>query len=106
MTRTNIMQITAVERLRILPLLCALVCSFLCVATAQNPTKTDSDRSRLPAVRLDGNYFSRDGHRFIPVGANWVPAVKAMQWPTEWDPKAIEADFARMHAVIFPTSGM
>src|ERR1035438_5418287 len=54
----------------------------------------------LPAVRLEGNYFSRDGHRFIPVGANWVPAKAAMQWPTQWDPKAIEADFARMHEQI------
>src|SRR5208337_5605915 len=50
---------------------------------------------RLPAVRLDGNYFTREGHRFIPVGANWVPAKAAMEWPYEWDPKAIEADFAR-----------
>ena len=47
-------------------------------------------------MHLDGNYFSDDGHRFIPVGANWVPAKAAMQWPTQWDPKAIEADFARM----------
>lgn len=59
--------------------------------------------SRLPAVRLEGNYFSHDGRRFIPVGANWVPAIKAMQWPTEWDPKAIEADFARMHQLAFNT---
>ncbi len=62
-----------------------------------------SGESRLPAVRLDGNYFSRDGHRFIPLGANWVPAKAAMQWPTQWDPKAIEADFARMHELGFNT---
>ena len=62
-----------------------------------------SAESRLPAVHLDGNYFSRDGHRFIPVGANWVPAKAAMQWPTQWDPKAIEADFARMHELGFNT---
>jgi endo-1,4-beta-mannosidase len=91
------------QRAGILQLLCALISLFLSAATGQQPQKTDSDRSRLPAVRLDGNYFSRDGHRFIPVGANWVPAVKAMQWPTEWDPKAIEADFARMHALGFNT---
>ena len=59
--------------------------------------------SGLPAVHLDGNYFSHDGHRFIPVGANWVPAKAAMQWPTQWDPKAIEADFARMHELGFNT---
>ncbi len=57
----------------------------------------------LPAVRLEGNYFSREGHRFIPVGANWVPAKAAMQWPTQWDPAAIEADFARMHELGFNT---
>ena len=57
----------------------------------------------LPAVRLDGNYFSREGHGFIPVGANWVPAKAAMEWPYEWDPKSIEADFARMHELGFNT---
>ena len=45
--------------------------------------------------------FPANGHRFIPVGANWVPAKAAMQWPTQWDPKAIEADFARMHELGF-----
>jgi endo-1,4-beta-mannosidase len=80
------------------------------VSVAQQPERaeqersiTDSRESRLPAVHLDGNYFSRDGHRFIPVGANWVPAKAAMQWPTQWDPKAIEADFARMHELGFNT---
>jgi len=53
--------------------------------------------AKLPRVRLDGNYFSRDGHRFIPVGAHWVPAKAGMQWPVQWDPKDIEADFAKMH---------
>jgi endo-1,4-beta-mannosidase len=57
----------------------------------------------LPAVHLDGQYFVRDGKRFIPVGANWVPAKAAMQWPTQWDPKAIEADFAYMHELGFNT---
>ena len=56
---------------------------------------------QLPAVRLDGNYFLRDGHRFIPVGANWVPAKAAMEWPYAWDPKSIEADFVRMHDLGF-----
>jgi len=58
---------------------------------------------QLPAVRLDGNYFSRQGHRFIPVGANWVPAKAAMEWPYQWDPQSIEADFARMHEMGFNT---
>jgi endo-1,4-beta-mannosidase len=79
------------------------------LAAAQ--TKTDPahaqaaslDGSRLPSVRLEGNYFSKNGRRFIPVGANWVPAKAAMQWPTQWDPKAIEADFVRMHELGFNT---
>jgi endo-1,4-beta-mannosidase len=52
---------------------------------------------KLPPVHLDGQYFTRDGKRFLPVGAHWVPAKAAMQWPVEWDPKDIEADFAKMH---------
>ena len=53
--------------------------------------------TRLPAVHLDGSYFSVDGKRFLPVGAHWVPAKAAMQWNVDWDPKDIEADFAKMH---------
>jgi len=56
-----------------------------------------SAAQKLPAVHLDGTYFTRDGKRFIPVGAHWVPAKAAMQWPVQWDPKDIEADFAKMH---------
>ena len=55
----------------------------------------------LPAVHLDGTYFTREGKRFMPVGAHWVPAKAAMQWPTRWDPKDIEADFAKMHELGF-----
>lgn len=51
----------------------------------------------LPEVRLSGNYFEQGGKRFLPVGVNWVPAKAAMQWPYQWDPVAIEADFAQMH---------
>lgn len=47
-------------------------------------------------VRLDGNYFSRSGQRFLPVGVHWVPARAAMHWPVQWDPAEIEADFAQM----------
>ena len=53
--------------------------------------------SPLPAVQFDGTYFVRDGKRFIPVGAHWVPARAAMEWPTDWNPRDIEADFAKMH---------
>jgi endo-1,4-beta-mannosidase len=57
----------------------------------------------LEPVRLEGNYFSRGGRRFISVGANWVPAVKGMQWPYQWDPVSIEHDFAGMHDLGFNT---
>jgi len=72
-------------------------------STAQASPAESSSSAGLPAVHLEGNYFSHDGRRFIPVGANWVPAKAAMQWPTQWDPKAIEADFARMHELGFNT---
>jgi len=72
-------------------------------AGGESTEQTGSQNSRLPAVRLDGNYFSHDGHSFIPVGANWVPAQAAMEWPYDWNPKAIEADFARMHEMGFNT---
>ena len=57
----------------------------------------DGPNSKLPAVHLDGGYFSANGKRFVPVGAHWVPAKAAMQWNVDWDPKDIEADFAKMH---------
>src|SRR6202008_1067846 len=50
----------------------------------------------LSQVHLDGTYYVRNGNRFVPVGAHWVPAKAAMQWPVQWDPKDIDADFARM----------
>jgi len=69
---------------------------------SKRPTTSSGQNSastRLPPVHLDGTYFAlvRDGKRFIPVGAHWVPAKAAMEWPTQWDPKDIEADFAKMH---------
>ena len=73
-----------------------VACSLLGVILATNALAQEPV-AKLPRVRLDGNYFSRDGHRFIPVGAHWVPAKAAMQWPVQWDPKDIEADFAKMH---------
>lgn len=57
----------------------------------------------LPAAQLDGNYFSRGGHRFLVLGAHWVPAKAAMQWPLQWDPQDIEADFAQMQRMGFNT---
>ena len=95
------MRIKAAQRSRVLPLLSGVLCLCFSTGAAQQAAQTNTDQSRLPAVQLDGNYFSRNGHRFIPVGANWVPAKAAMQWPTQWDPNAIEADFARMHELGF-----
>lgn len=57
----------------------------------------------LPKASLDGNYFSRDGRNFLVVGAHWVPAKAAMQWPTQWDLKDVEADFAKMKELGFNT---
>ncbi len=62
-----------------------------------NPTAS----SKLPPVHLDGTYFSAKGRRFLPVGAHWVPAKAAMQWNVDWNPKDIEADFAKMHELGF-----
>ena len=90
----------------------SLLCGVFCgsnfappAALAQQPTKTDASAQAhgvaasapLPVVKVDGNYFSAGGKRFVPVGVNWVPAKAAMEWPYQWDPAAIEADFAQMH---------
>jgi beta-galactosidase len=76
----------------------ALATQLTANANLQATGKTgERNSSRLPEVYLDGAYFTRNGRRFIPVGAHWVPAKAAMQWPLQWDPKDIEADFAKMH---------
>jgi endo-1,4-beta-mannosidase len=72
---------------------CALLI-FSSVVAAQEQTDAGS---KLPPVHLDGTYFTANGKRFLPVGAHWVPAKAAMQWNVDWDPKDIEADFAKMH---------
>jgi len=55
----------------------------------------------LTWVTLSGNYLETAGRRFIPIGVNWVPARAGMQWPFEWDPASIEADFAKMQELGF-----
>jgi endo-1,4-beta-mannosidase len=57
----------------------------------------------LSSVTLTGTYFSANGRRFIPVGAHWVPAEAALQWPYQWDEAEIEADFAKMRDLGFNT---
>lgn len=60
-------------------------------------------RSALPAVTLEGNYFSKGGHRFVVIGTNWVSAQAGLLWPVHWDARAIEADFAMMSRMRFNT---
>ncbi len=55
----------------------------------------------LPPVSFDGQYFITNGKRFLPVGAHWVPAKAALQWPYQWDEVDIEADFAKMQDLCF-----
>jgi len=71
------------------PTLLLLVFAFSQIASAQG--------DKLPQVSMVNGHFTANGKPFIPVGAHWVPAKAAMQWPTQWDPKDIEADFAKMH---------
>jgi beta-galactosidase len=96
----------AVQNMRILRLtgIGTLACCVLLLLQTPvfgqkaSPTATaTASVKKLPPVHLDGQYFMRDGKRFLPVGAHWVPAKAAMQWPVQWDPKDIEADFAKMH---------
>jgi len=93
-----------------LSLICGVCCTSnfaLFSGSAQQLAKPDTSAQApavqmsapLPAVKLDGNYFSAGGKRFLPVGVNWVPAKAAMQWPYQWDAAEIEADFAQMHAL-------
>ncbi|MEW5960934.1 MAG: beta-galactosidase [Chloroflexota bacterium] len=57
----------------------------------------------LHPVTLNGNYFSANGKRFMPIGAHWVPAKTGLEWPYRWDPADIEADFAKMKDLGFNT---
>src|ERR1700746_2953919 len=70
---------------------------IICFSQETVAAKKVDSRPQLPWVHLDGTYFTRNDKRFIPIGAHWVPAKAAMQWPVEWDPKDIEADFKKMH---------
>ena len=56
----------------------------------------------LPAT-LQKSYFTKNGRRFLPVGAHWVPARAALQWPLQWDPADIEADYVKMRELGFNT---
>src|SRR5262249_18837880 len=86
------------------PLVAVALAALFAVAASRNlAAETAAASDRLPAVQPDGNYFMRDGHRFLVLGAHWVPAKAAMQWPLQWDPQDIEADFAQMARMGFNT---
>ncbi len=98
------MQRNALVRLTEVAISCLCVIALLSAdafaAKMHAPLAERADQSgdlRLPEVHLDGQYFVRKGRRFLPVGAHWVPAKAAMQWAAQWDPRDIEADFAKMH---------
>lgn len=57
----------------------------------------------LQPASIDGVYFTHSGRRFLPIGAHWVPAKAALQWPIRWDPADIEADFAKMQDLGYNT---
>ncbi len=57
----------------------------------------------LSPVTIAGNYFSRAGRQFMPIGAHWIPAKAGLQWPLQWDEAEIEADFAKMREMGFNT---
>ena len=57
----------------------------------------------LAPVSISGNYFVRNGQRFLPVGAHWVPAKTGLGWPVEWDEADLEVDFAKMAELGFNT---
>ena len=94
-------QVNTMKRIRLTFLIIVAVMlgnSLVCAGQAAHEAAAPvAAAKKLPAVHLDGQYFVRDGKRFLPVGAHWVPAKAAMQWPVQWDPKDIEADFAKMH---------
>ncbi len=83
--------------LRALPtLLFAWALMGVALQVRAEPATGTHGASDLPRVTLDGNYFSRQGKRFVVVGTNWVSAKSGLLWPVEWDPRALDADFAAM----------
>src|SRR5579872_13613 len=87
---------------------CLGVCLCQAARAADAPPKPEASpgvaaAARLPPARLDGDYFSAAGRRFLVLGAHWVPAKAGLQWPLQWDPRDIEADFARMAQMGFNT---
>lgn len=46
-------------------------------------------------------YFQDDGGRFIAVGAHWIPADSALEWPLRWNPDSLRVDFEKMRDIGF-----
>ena len=82
---------------------CLLAATLASVARGATEPPANKGAARLPRVQLEGNYFAQGGHRFLVTGAHWVPAVTGLQWPLQWKPQEIEADFARMAQMGFNT---
>jgi len=57
----------------------------------------------LSPVACKDHYLLRDGKRFIPIGAHWVPAKTGLHWPIAWDAADLEADYAKMKDLGFNT---
>jgi endo-1,4-beta-mannosidase len=89
----------AVKRVLLTAALSILVALF--VAGSPGSAEQSGEPVGLRRCHLDGTYFSRDGKRFIPVGAHWIPARTGLQWPLLWNPPEIEADFAKMQELGF-----
>jgi len=80
-----------------------IVLGFPSAALSQAIPSGPTQQSHLSEAHLDGEYFSAHGQRFLVMGAHWVPAVTGLQWPLQWTPKEIEADFAAMADLGFNT---
>lgn len=48
------------------------------------------------SVKLGKNYFVAGDDGLLVLGAHYVPAQEALQWPFEWNPKAWDQDFRLM----------
>jgi hypothetical protein len=70
-----------------------MIAACACAALLPFPSLPEGP---LSPVRLNGNYFQRNGRPFIPAGGHWAPAKAAMQWPMEWEPSNEESAFRKM----------
>jgi beta-galactosidase len=50
----------------------------------------------MKPLRMEGDYFSREGRRFLLVGTNYMPSKAFYRLWEDWNPKQIEIDFKKM----------